>query len=304
MIVPLKIGNWLLSIALAAGLSHTASASVVHVEVFSAKSASVNSFIIYDSVGSLIVDSTRSSKDALRVAKLARAHGTDPAIIFITHGHPDHFLGMGALKQQFPDAKILVASQGIKDDILEFAEMATKNRWIEDEPLMKPKSVKNPRGFDYQQEIQVMSGNTLGLPGGERLEVFSQFLPTESAHETTLFSKDLNALFASDLAYNGVHLWLGNGVNRKAMRNWQSELQKIYDQYSLVKIKIYPGHGMATDVTVFKTDLNYISAIRDAVVSSKTEAEAKVIMIEKYPHWESADFILNESLKNLFKVLK
>jgi glyoxylase-like metal-dependent hydrolase (beta-lactamase superfamily II) len=300
----MRLGSWFLLFALLTGLSPRESACAVNVEVFSSESAEVNSFIIYDSVGSIIVDSTRSSRDARRIAKIAKMHGADPEIIFITHGHPDHFLGIGALKQEFPNAKILVASQAVKDDILKFAQMATKNHWIEDEPLMKPKSVKNPNGFDYQHEIQVLNRNALSLPGGELLEILNQFPPTEAAHETMIFSKDLNALFASDLAYNGVHLWLGNGVNRKAMRNWQSELQKIYDQYSLVKIKIYPGHGMATDVTVFKTDLNYISAIRDAVVSSKTEAEAKVIMIEKYPHWESADFILNESLKNLFKVLK
>ena len=31
-------------------------------------------------------------------------------------------------------------------------------------------------------------------------------------HETTLYSKELDTLFAADLAYNKVHLWLGVGV--------------------------------------------------------------------------------------------
>ena len=292
----------LLSICIA-GLSSVASASDVHVDVFSAKAANVNSFIIFDSVGSLIVDTTRNSKEALQVATLARTHGI-PHIIFVTHGHPDHFLGMGALKKEFPDAKILVASQDIKDDIIEFAEMAEKNHWTDDEPLMKPKSTQNPDGFDYEQEVQVLSGNYLKLPGGEKLEVLSQSPPTEAKHETLLFSKDLNALFASDLTYNGVHLWLGRGVDSQAIENWKTELLSIKNKYAPFKVKVYPGHGEPTDPLIFDTDIKYINDLLMTVKSLKTQEEVTAAMEKKYPNWKGSDFLLKESIKNQFELLK
>jgi glyoxylase-like metal-dependent hydrolase (beta-lactamase superfamily II) len=170
-------------------------ASNVHVEVFSAEAANVNSFVIYDSVGCLIVDTTRNSKEALQVANLAKTHGS-PHIIFVTYGHPDHFLGLGALKKEFPNAQILVASQDIKNDIIGFAELAEKNHWIEDEPSMKPKSSAHPDGFDYKNEIQVLSGNQLELPGGESIEVLSHFPPTEASHTKQCYSQKISILFS------------------------------------------------------------------------------------------------------------
>ncbi len=276
----------------------------LRVEVFAAKTSSVNSFVFSDSVGTLIVDATRNSKEATEVAQLAKKYGKGPQIIFITHGHPDHYLGMGALKKEFPTAQIFVASQKVKDDIIAFAQLAAQNHWLDDEPLMSPKSQSHPDGFDYKNEIQVLSDNTLTLPGGEKLEVLTDFPATEAAHETLLFSKELNSLFASDLVYNNVHLWLGNGVDAKAIENWQLELKKLKSKYSQQGLKVYPGHGSQTDSKIFDTDIKYMNDFLVAVNKSKTQEEATATVIQKYPGWENTNFLLVQSIKNQFKLLK
>jgi hypothetical protein len=40
------------------------------------------------------------------------------------------------------------------------------------------------------------------------------------------------------------------------------------------------------------------------VKKSKTQDEAKTEMIKKYPTWENTDFLLVQSIKNHFKLLK
>jgi glyoxylase-like metal-dependent hydrolase (beta-lactamase superfamily II) len=295
----------LILIAAIIGISHMANALDTHVEVFPAKDSNVNSFIFFDSVGSLIVDTTRSSQEAVEVAKHARSHGAPPKIIFITHGHPDHYLGMGALKKEFPDAKILVANQRVKNDIINFAKFAADNHWFDStEPAMNPKSEKNPNGFDYENEIQILGGKTLDLPGGEKLEVTGTFLPMEASHETMLYSKELNSLFASDLVYNGVHLWLGSGVDAQAITNWRSELKRLKAKYGPMKSIIYPGHGKPVDSKIFDIDRTYMKDFLAIVKKSKTQEEAKSEMIKKYPTWENTDFLLVQSIKNHFKLLK
>jgi glyoxylase-like metal-dependent hydrolase (beta-lactamase superfamily II) len=284
-------------------LAISANASDLHMQVFSAKTANVNSFIFFDSLGSLIVDTTRNSKDALEVAKRA-TKGTGPVVIFITHGHPDHYLGMGELKRKFPSAKIFVASQEIKDDIIASAQLMEQLHVLDSEPLMKAKSEINPNGFDYQGEIQVLTENTLRMPSGKKIEVIANFPATEAAHETMLFSKDLNSLFASDLAYNGVHLWMGRGVDSKAIGNWQRELMTLKSQFGQLNVKVYPGHGPQTDSRVFDADFKYINEFLSVVKNSKTQDEAKNEMIKRYPTWENADFILVQSIKNQFELLQ
>jgi glyoxylase-like metal-dependent hydrolase (beta-lactamase superfamily II) len=169
---------------------------------------------------------------------------------------------------------------------------------------MKPRSQKNPGGFDYQNQIQVLSGDFLTLPGGETIEVLSTQIPTEAKNETLLYSKELNALFASDLAYNGVHLWLAGGVDSAAIENWQSELKSLKAQYSSLKVKVYPGHGKPTDTNIFDVDTKYMRDFLAIVRRSKTQEEARASMIKKYPTWKEADFILIQSIKSQFGLLK
>lgn len=302
----MKRTEYLLYSFLMLGLSNIniARASEVQIEMLSVKAASANSFVFYDSIGSLIVDTTRSSKEAREVAKLARKHGAGPKIIFITHGHRDHYLGMGALKEEFPKAKILVANQEIKNDIVSSAKDAAEKRGFGEEVLMYPKSETDPNGFDYENEIQILNGNILKLPAGGRLEVISSTHPTEAPHETMLYSKDLNALFASDLVYNGVHLWLAREVDGNAIANWQFELNQLKTQYGSQKTKVYPGHGIPTDTGIFDIDRIYMSDFLAVINESKTQQDAKVAMMKKYPSWESSDFILPLSIKTQFERLK
>jgi glyoxylase-like metal-dependent hydrolase (beta-lactamase superfamily II) len=274
--------------------------SNIVVSPFAGKEANVNAYVLSDDQGTLIIDATRNSRDAKDLADLARSKGVPVKMIFITHGHPDHFIGLGVLKKEFPDAGFLVASKEIKEDIINMASM----KWMSGQPSAQPKSEANPNGFDYQNEIGVLDSNILKMPGGGSLEVIAHFPPTEAAHETVLFSKELNAVFASDLAYNKVHLWLAGGVDAEAVKNWQAELTRLKQIYGPLKSKVYPGHGKPTDASVFDADKKYLNDFLAIVKGARTEAEAKNEMMKKYPDWENADFILVQSIKNRTRLLE
>ena len=267
------------------------------VTVFEAKEANVNAFIFSDGQSTVIVDTTRSSKEAKDLAALARTQGPDPETIFVTHGHPDHYLGMRALKAEFPGAQILVPTQAVKDDIIGFTQFMESVQWLEGEPSMKIKSASNPNGFDYHNEIKVLDSDQLKLKGNSVIEVKTISSVTEASHETVLYSKDLNAVFASDLVYNRVHLWLGVGVTLEAIKNWQAELDQLKSVYGPLAATVYPGHGKATDASIFDTNKNYMNDLLAIVQEAKNQDEAKERMIRKYPGWANADFLLVQSIK-------
>ena len=271
------------------------------VAVFSAKEG-VNAYVFSDGKGTLVVDTTRNSADARELAALVRSKGPAPYIILVTHGHPDHYLGMGALKREFPSAKIMVASEQIKEDIIGSAEFMESGGWLDGEPAMKVKTSSNPAGFDYQNKIGVLDSRQIKMPGGAVIEIDSAFPITEAPHETVLFSKDLNALFASDLVYNGVHLWLGNGVTAEAIQNWRNALQSLKRTYAPLKSKVYPGHGRVASAEIFDMDQAYMNDLVAAVKEARSPEAAKEIMMKKYPSWASPDFILTQSIKFQSKI--
>jgi glyoxylase-like metal-dependent hydrolase (beta-lactamase superfamily II) len=267
------------------------------VAVFAAKEADVNAYVFSDGQSTMIVDTTRSGKEAKELAALARTQGPDPEIIFVTHGHPDHYLGMRALKAEFPGAQILVPTQEVKDDIIGFSQFMESVQWLEGEPSMKIKSGANPDGFDYQNEIRVLDSNQLKMKGNSVIEVKTISSVTEASHETVLYSKDLNAVFASDLVYNRVHLWLGVGVTLEAIKNWQAELDQLKSVYGPLGATVYPGHGKVTDASIFDINKRYMDDLLAVVPEAKTQDEAKERMMRKYPGWANTDFLLVQSIK-------
>lgn len=259
------------------------------VEVFPAVESDVNAFVLSDGAGTILVEATRSSREALELLAVARAHGGDPALVFITHGHPDHYLGLGALRAEIPGLRIVVASEAIKQDILGFSTFMEGAGWLEGEPGMKPAA------FDYAS-IEVLEGTELRTPGGAVLEVRSDYAPAEAEHTSTLYSKELDALFASDLAYHDVHLWMGVGVSHGHAAAWKETTLELERAYPTARI--YPGHGTPTDRGVFAAVRTYIDDLLAIAAASPSDEAAIAAMAEKYPDHRNREFLLLMSVKN------
>lgn len=273
-------------------------ATPLTVDVHAAVESDVNAYVISDGQGAVVIDATRTSADGAAVAALVASRTTGPVTVLVTHGHPDHFLGLGALRAALPDARFVVARPEIEADIIGMATWMTGEGWLEQEPAMKPRTDANPGGFDYAAELDTLDEPRLVLPGGAVLELDARYHATEADHMTTIYSRDLGALFTGDLAYQGVHLWLGVGVTREAAREWQATLTRLEATWAPSKPTVYPGHGPATDTSVFAADRVYIDDLLQVAAESATDAEAREAMIAKYPAYRNRDFLLMMSVAN------
>ena len=268
------------------------------VDVHAAAESDVNAYVISDGRGAVVIDATRNAEDGARVAELVKARTSGPVTVLVTHGHPDHFLGLGALRAALPDARFVVARPEIEADIIGMATWMTGEGWLEKLPAMKPRSAAHPDGFDYAAEIDVLDAPRLTLPGGAVLDLRSDYAATEAEHMTTIYSRDLNALFTGDLAYNDVHLWLGVGVTRAAAASWQSTLTDLEAAWAPTAPTIYPGHGAPTSTTVFSADRAYIADLLAVTAAAPSDDAARAAMIEKYPAHANRDFLLMMSVAN------
>lgn len=282
----------------ASGPAARPAAAPLTVDVHAAVESDVNAYVISDGQGAVVIDATRTSADGRRVAELVKARTRGPVTVLVTHGHPDHFLGLGALRAALPDARFVVARPEIETDIIGMATWMAGEGWLEQEAAMKPRSAAHPGGFDYAAELTVLDSPTLTLPGGAVLDLRSDYPATEAEHMTTIYSRDLNALFTSDLTYHDVHLWLGIGVTRASAETWRSTLATLDAAYASLRPTIYPGHGAPTDATVFAADRAYISDLLTIAASATSDDDARAAMIAKYPSHANRDFLLMMSIAN------
>ncbi|MEM8899734.1 MAG: MBL fold metallo-hydrolase [Bacteroidota bacterium] len=266
--------------------------SKLQVEVFKGIDASVNSYLFSNGESLMVMDVLRNSNEARKLADFIKAKDLPLTTIFITHGHPDHYIGMDVLKKEFPEVEILVPTEEVKQDIIGFSNWMESVGWLESEPNLKPKSEENPDGFDYGKQIKVLNSSILELRGGGVLEITTDYLAAEAEHLTTMYSKDLNALFTSDFCYHGVHLWLGQGVDSTHIANWKAELQKLKEKYDGTGVLLYPGHGSSSDTSLFDLVLEYLENFESTIQTSTSKGEAMERMKALYPSWEQSDFLL------------
>lgn len=268
----------------------------ISVDTYHGKTASVNSYIFSNGQSLVVMDVQRSTEEAKKLSKMIKLKKLPLSHILISHGHPDHYIGMDLLLKDYPTAKIVVANADIKKDIIGFSTWMESVGWLDAEPALKPKTEKNIDGFDYEKNITVLEGEVLKLEGGGELILETGYQAAEAEHVSTVFVKDINGFFMSDLGYNKVHLWMGQGVTDTHIDNWKQQLTQLEMKYKDVNPVIYPGHGNQTDSGMFSEMVEYINNFQRITSTTPSKEKAMSDMKRLYPDYKEADFLLKYSV--------
>ncbi|RCU49270.1 MBL fold metallo-hydrolase [Corallincola holothuriorum] len=261
----------------------------LELNLFYGKRSTVNAYLFSDGKELILLDALDSVDDARQLKILIDQQQLPLKQIFISHGHPDHFIGLAVLNRAFPNAEIVVASEGIKQELIGWANWMTERGWMH--ISMIPKSEKAPRGFDYERLIKVTSESQLAFDSGKTLRIDRGNLPTETVHYAMLYSEDLHGLFMGDLASNKVHLWLGEGVDTQSLENWQTLLAVITKRYQSTGVTIYPGHGKPAPLSLLREVSQYIDVFKFAIRTGGNQDAVQTKMMALFPDYSESGYL-------------
>jgi glyoxylase-like metal-dependent hydrolase (beta-lactamase superfamily II) len=270
---------------------------MINIERYAGKQANVNSYLLSDANGVMVVDLLRNSPEADRLADHVQASGKKLETVFVTHGHPDHYLGLGVFHRRFPDVPVMVASREIRDDIIGFSQWMESVGWLDAEPAMKPKSNKNPDGFDYAGIVQVLETPFLRLSSEPtRIEVQCDYPGSECGHMTTLCIPEQRAFLGFDLLYNRVHAWCGTGVGKAEIENWIHSLDAIKKKTTDGDWTFYCGHGSEGKRETLSNMKGYLQTFLKVTSAAGSREEAIEKMKRSFPGFAEDDFLLVQSV--------
>ncbi|GAA5153872.1 hypothetical protein GCM10023321_24820 [Pseudonocardia eucalypti] len=187
---------------------------------------SVNTYWLRVPQGLLVFDTGRNVAGGHQAAAEIKRTGRPVVAILLTHPHPDHVGGAGALREEFPNVPI-------------YASEATA-AWMRADPLgFYPLAKQADPDFPAQlthPDRTFAAGQPLDL-GGVRLET-AQFDPGESETATAYYEPASRALFAGDLVGDRVTPALLEGHTC----GWLTNLDRLAQRFPDADTG-YPGHG-------------------------------------------------------------
>jgi glyoxylase-like metal-dependent hydrolase (beta-lactamase superfamily II) len=171
--------------------------------------------LIYGTRDAVLVDTFLTLDQSVQLADEVAASGKNLTYVYITHGHGDHFFGLGALKQRFTDVRA-VATAAVIDRIADQLEPdMLEGFWRQRFPGQIPDEPDVPESLD---------GASIELEGHALIPIDTGY--TDTADSTSLHVPSIGLIAAGDVVYNGIHPYLGESSAQTRLQ-WIDALDKL-----------------------------------------------------------------------------
>src|SRR5713226_2589514 len=235
-----------------------------------------NSIIIEGEHEVMLVDAQLTKTNAEKVLQEIRETKKPLSIIYVTHEHADHFLGLEVFSEAYPGVRIIANS----------AVTGRINK-VYQEKVDKWKKILGSGATSRVVAIEKFDGNFIKFEGTE-IEVLKN-IQGDTNENTMLWIPGQRILIAGDVVVNNMHVYTAE-TDSKARGKWLNSLQKIRELKPSVVI---PGHskvGAPLDAsTAVDFTENYLLVFEEELKKAKDPDSLINAMKERFP---SADLLL------------
>src|SRR6202171_1364436 len=235
-----------------------------------------NSVIIEGAHEVMLVDAQLTKTSAEKVLQEIKKTKKPLSIIYITHEHADHFLGLEVFKEAYPGVRI-IANSAVVDRI---------NK-VYQEKIEKWEKILGSGATSQVVTISKFDGNFVEFEGS-KIEVLKH-IRGDTDENTMLWIPGQSIVIAGDVWFNNMHVYTAE-TDSKARGKWLNSLNKIRELKPSVVI---PGHskvGAPLDAsTAVDFTENYLLVFEKELKTAKDADSLVNTMKEKFP---SSDLLL------------
>jgi glyoxylase-like metal-dependent hydrolase (beta-lactamase superfamily II) len=230
------------------------------------------STLIYGARDAVLVDAFMTVKQANALADWVAAKNKNLTTIYITHGHGDHWFGVGTLLERFPNAKAVAMPNAVKVMRQNASPEFLRTVWKAAFPGQIP---------DTLVIAEELEGNVIDLEGQELVAV--ELGHTDTDHTTCLNVPSIGLVVAGDAAYNDVHLYLAES-NAQKRQEWISALDKIESLNPRAVVASHKRPKNDDKPRIIEETRQYIRDFDRLAENTATAQELYDKMLELYPN--------------------
>jgi glyoxylase-like metal-dependent hydrolase (beta-lactamase superfamily II) len=230
------------------------------------------STLIYGERDALLVDAFMTVQQSKALADWVASKNKNLTTIYITHGHGDHWFGVGTVLERFPNAKVVATPSTIKVMQGNSSSEALKNVWGAAFPGQIPKNLVLAKALE---------ANVIDLEGYD--VVVLELGHTDTDFTTCLHVPSIGLVVAGDAAYNDVHLYLVES-NTQKRKEWLAALDKIETLKPRAVIATHKRPENDDNPRIIDETRRYIRDFDRLAETTKTAQELYDKMLELHPN--------------------
>ncbi len=230
------------------------------------------STLIYGTHEAVLVDTFISISQNDQLVEWVKSFNRKLTHIYITHGHGDHWFGIGQLLKAFPGAVAVGTASTVADAPINDQPLWRENFWEKLFPGEIPASV-------YPV---VLDDDFIDLEG-HRLEIINTG-HTDTAHSTSLWVPDLRLVVAGDVVYNHTHPFTGE-TTTESREHWAKAAENLR---ALNPVAVVSGHkqpNLPDDPETITLTAAYLRDFNRIEAETTTALELYDKMLDLYPRW-------------------
>jgi glyoxylase-like metal-dependent hydrolase (beta-lactamase superfamily II) len=172
------------------------------------------STLISDDRDALLVDCLVTQQEGRELAAWVKAHDRELGLVYITHPHADHILGLPEILAAFPEASPLALADSIPamQEQISPGYMQIWAGFFPDQLTGKPVAPAPMAG----NELPIGSSAATVIPVGM----------TDTGHSSVVHVPDLSLVVSGDVVYNQTHMWMAHST-ADSRASWARALDAV-----------------------------------------------------------------------------
>jgi len=227
--------------------------------------------LIYGKRDAVLVDALLTVEQAHALVDWVTASEKNLTTIYVTHGHGDHFFGIAALQERFPNARAVATADVVRVMQQQASPEYVANFWNVRFPGQIPKRLV------IAEELE---GDVIDLEGRDLVVV--EVGHTDTDHTTCLHVPSVGLVVAGDVAYNDVHPYLVES-NAQTRREWIAALDTVESFKPRAVIAGHKNPEKDDSPRIIEETRQYIRDFDRVAETSTTARELYDKMLEFYP---------------------